>query len=254
MIGLWHNSMFTRISKANVRRYAIHRLRIASLFGQNIVIDLSFEDQMSRSVCESIANQINNCCAINRYQFAEPFNLYICNIDYDSIFWQILESKLTKIKVLNFFVNFTHKSYLDLFEDKSKLVYLSPKADKYLNYDQNKVYIIAGDYNKSQTQPMGSVKALQQNIELQRLPFDKYVLWNIGSKSLRLNQVLNILNDVKDGKEWPEAIRDNLPANRIKTPEMIANEELIKLEKIKNRFAINKFNSSKIDVKELFQN
>jgi len=142
----------------------MHRLRNASLFGQNVVFDFSSKDQLTQRDCNSIVAQINACYTFNRYQFLEPFNLHFCNIDNNSLIWQTIQQKLPMVKYSHFYVNCTHKSYLDLFEDKSKLVYVSAKAEKSLDFDHNCVYIFGAINEKNQSQPAVTVKARQENI------------------------------------------------------------------------------------------
>jgi hypothetical protein len=232
--GLWHNSLFTRISPQYLRRYSVHRLRNASLFGQNIVVDMGCDPHISPTNCDIKLRQLVNSYQTNRYEFLEPFNLHFSNIDFNGLIWQTIQQTSEQMANYPHFLSaFSDKSYLDLFDSKD-LVYLSPKATKDLEYDSNKVYII-GFGDEYQSKDVSTVRARNEKIPFRRLPLDKYVLWGKGSKDLKSSAVLSILNDVKEGMGWTQAIQRNVSQFCLKSREQIESEDKYRsLKMLKN--------------------
>ncbi|CAG2111782.1 unnamed protein product [Medioppia subpectinata] len=206
--GLWRNSLFGRICSADIRRYSVHRLQSAALFGQNIVFDLSCDPQMSQTNCAKKLRQLVNAYHTNR------------------MVWDAVQENQLVANYPHFLSAFTPKSYLDLF-DRKDLVYLSPKAVRDLKYESNKTYIIGfGDeYSRTRTD-LTRVKAWNERIPMRRLPIDRYCYWSKGSKDLRSSVVLRILNDMSDGIGWQKAFERNISEYCFKTEEEIEAEEL----------------------------
>ncbi|CAG2101795.1 unnamed protein product [Medioppia subpectinata] len=227
--GLWRNSLFARISTANIRRYSVHRLRSAALFGQNIVFDLSCDPQMSQTNCAKKLGQLVNAYQTNRYSLSQPFNLHFANIDYKSMVWDAVQDNQLVAHYPDFLSAFTPKSYLDLF-DRKDLVYLSPKADRDVEYESNKTYIIGfGDEYSSTRKDVTRVKSRNERIAMRRLPIDRYCLWSNGSKDLYSSVVLRILHDMSDGIGWQKAFQRNIDKYCFKTEEEIEAQELYQL-------------------------
>ncbi|CAG2100357.1 unnamed protein product [Medioppia subpectinata] len=241
--GLWHNSLFTRISPANIRRYSVHRLRSAALFGQNIVFDLSCDPQMSQTNCAKKLRQLVNAYQTNRFSFSQPFNLHFANIDYKSMVWDAVQENQLVANYPHFLSAFTPKSYLDLF-DRKDLVYLSPKADRDLEYESNKTYII-GFGDEYYTKDVTRVKSRNEKIAMRRLPIDRYCLWSKGSKDLYSSVVLSILNDMSEGIGWQKAFERNISKSRFKTDEEIEAEKLYRMNKMNRKNKMRqRFNDS----------
>lgn len=242
--------MFTRFCKSDVRLYAQHRLRNAALFGQNLVVDLSFDNNMTRMETKRLAQQLLLAYSDNRYKFEEPYNLTFCNIDYSGSCYEFLEKSFPYLKSSHFFINMTTKPYLDLFP-KEKLIYLTPNADEsMIKYDHDAVYIIGGIVDKYTPEPLSYAKALRDNIKAQRLPIDEYVIWNRGSKRLCLNHTIAILNDVKNGVGWAQAFHNNIPSRKLKSPEEIMHEDNLRMEKFKRRIRLQSNNNYSNFVKD----
>ncbi|CAG2115393.1 unnamed protein product [Medioppia subpectinata] len=220
--GLWRNSLFARISPANIRRYSVHRLQSAALFGQNIVFDLSCDPQMSQTNCVKKLGQLVNAYQTNR------------------MVWDAVQDNQLVANYPHFLSAFTPKSYLDLF-DRKDLVYLSPKAGKDLEYESNKTYIIGfGDEYSDTRTDVTRVKSRNERIVIRRLPIDRYCLWSKGSKDLSSSVVLRILNDMSDGIGWQKAFQRNISKDCFKTEEEIEAEELYRMSKLNRKNKMRK--------------
>lgn len=93
--------------------------------------------------------------------------------------------------------------------DKRKLVYLTPHCNNDLEtFSHDDIYIIGAMVDKSNHEPLSLAKAKKQGLRMARLPLDKYIDWSSGSgKSLTINQMVNILLDLKKHGEWQRALR-----------------------------------------------
>lgn len=70
--------------------------------------------------------------------------------------------------------------------------------------------------------PLSLAKAKRLGLRMARLPLDQYLQWGAGSgKSLTLNQMINILLDLKQSGDWSHALR-HVPRRKITDP---VNEE-----------------------------
>ncbi|XP_054162441.1 mitochondrial ribonuclease P protein 1 homolog [Oppia nitens] len=237
--GLWHNTLFTRISPQNTRHQTQHRLRNASLFGQNIVFDMTADPQITVSNCLTKLRQLVNSYQVNRYHFNEPFNLHFCNVDQNSDIWRTIQQKSSEFTKFPYFLSaFTSKSYLDLFNPRD-VIYLSLRADQQLlDYESDKIYVIGfGDDFSSKDKLRYKLRS--EKIQFRRLPLDKFVQWSGPTKDLKSAIVLNILNDIRDGQQWREAFERNLPKGFIKSQDVIEKENLYIMEKIKKRLKIS---------------
>lgn len=87
-------------------------------------------------------------------------------------------------------------------------------------------------------EPLSLAKAKKLGLRMARLPLDKYLQWGAGSgKSLTLNQMTNILLDIKKSDDWEYSLR-HVPKRKIINEENFFNDT----NKMKFRQRTNKFN------------
>lgn len=141
--GLGKNTLVLAVRQHTLRALANQRLANAVLFGQKMVIDLSYDGYMCKKERRDCSAQLRLLHGINR-QHCDPLDLYYCNANSES---RVVQYLLEEMPVINEpLVNLTEQSYLDIFP-KENLVYLSPHAPETLTtYDHKAVYII-GNYN-----------------------------------------------------------------------------------------------------------
>ncbi|KAF7494132.1 Mitochondrial ribonuclease P protein 1 -like protein [Sarcoptes scabiei] len=239
--GLWHNSIVSRITDKSLRNYRQnHLLRQAAMFGQKLIIDLSYDEHMKQSEINLLAQQIGFLYYENRinrdYPEQLPFDIHFTNCAKakDSM---IAIAK--HIKRMNQLESWFHpQSYLerpDLFP-KHRLVYLSPHSKHpLLNYSDDHIYILGGYNDRISHMHISHVKAESEGIACFRLPLDENVLWKQGNKNLCLNQVSAILHSVKATGEWREAIRKFAPQRKIRSNEEEELAEQIRIKEIRKR-------------------
>lgn len=192
---------------------------------------MTCDESLKVANCISKVDQLLKTYQANR-RLKEPFDLNFCNIDYNSIIWETIQKKSHVYSNLpHFMSSFSQKSYLDLYDRKS-LVYLTPMATKDLDYDCHKTYIISfsdGTHPKSYER----LKARKELIPFRRLPLDRHVFWKGHTKDLKSFEVLNILNEIRNGVDWKTAIENNVHSNFLKPLDVIERENAYRLSKLK---------------------
>lgn len=137
--GLGRNSLMISLRSNSMNRFYDKRLANAVLFGEKIVLDLSYEDYMIEKEKQYCATQLKLVYSANR-KSNDPYDVYFCNAQQTSKC-----AKYFKKNFHNFedsLLSVTDSSYLDVFP-REKLVYLSPHAEETMQeYDHSAVYII----------------------------------------------------------------------------------------------------------------
>lgn len=137
--GLGKNSILLSVRSHAIKKMYKHRLAYAALFGEKIVLDLSYDPLMAEKEKSACVTQLALIYGTNRKNLY-PYDLYFCNAI--SSYMCVQKFKKFIPKSLESFVTLTEMSYLDIFP-KEKLVYLSPHAKETLQeYDHNAIYVI----------------------------------------------------------------------------------------------------------------
>ncbi|KAJ6647026.1 Mitochondrial ribonuclease P protein 1 like [Pseudolycoriella hygida] len=213
--SLGHTTFFLRIGRSTVNLFRNNRLRQAMKFGEKLIFDCSYDDHMTLKEAKNAAEQLALSFATNRKN-REPFDLHFCNVNFNSQTMQHLERIFPGVRSEKLPLNLHEGSYLELFPH-SQLVYLTPHCKEELTeYDPNKIYIIGAMVDKSNADPLSLAKAKKFNLEVARLPLEKYFQWSDGSrKALTLNQMTNIMLDLKKTQNFEIALQ-HVPKRKIR--------------------------------------
>ncbi|KAF6209539.1 hypothetical protein GE061_015287 [Apolygus lucorum] len=212
--GFQGSNIFLRIYDSTIDKWKNSRLVEAMMFGQQIVIDCSYEKYMNMKEASNSALQLAYVFADNRAHIS-PFNVHFCNADRNGIMVSKLHKMIPTLYNDDFPVNITEKSYLDVFP-KEKLVYLTPHCrEELLTYNHDDVYIIGAMVDKVNNEPLSLAKAKAEGLRMAKLPLDRYLDWGMGTKSLTINQVMSIMLDMKVTNNWPKALK-HVPQRKIK--------------------------------------
>lgn len=167
------NTIFLRLRKKTILKYHNSKLANAMLFGEPLVIDLGFEDTLQSREIINLAKQIMHGHGSNK-SHKEPFHIIMCNVKKGSKVVHALQDHSLNLPVESFMFTITEKSYLDLYP-REKLVYLSPNAPEVMRkYDHNRVYIVGGIVDKSNSKPLTLAKAKREGIDMVKLPLDHF--------------------------------------------------------------------------------
>lgn len=139
--GLMRNTMFHRIYEKQMNNFYNYRLLEAMMYGQEILIDCSYDGHMSLREQRNCAKQLLLMWSYNRFH-RDPFNIIFCNFNKESTVFKWLSKTIPTIDEPTFPLNYTNKGYLELYP-REKLVYLTPHCNQELKeYNYDDVYII----------------------------------------------------------------------------------------------------------------
>ncbi|CAM1319989.1 TRMT10C (predicted) [Pycnogonum litorale] len=213
--GLGYNTMFIMIRNATMSMSEYYRMMYGILYGQKIVIDMSYDDYMGGQEACNTAKQLKDCFAFNKYS-RDPYHLHFCNVQRHRRVFTEFQKLVPFVDSPKFLCEVTEKSYLD-YIPKEKLVYLTPNAENVLHkFDDDSIYIIGALVDKTFQKPVSMAKAKREGIKMAKLPLDYYLDWGSGgNKSLTLDQVMKIMLDIKIYRNWDKAFK-HVPRRKLK--------------------------------------
>ncbi|CAN0231177.1 unnamed protein product [Lampetra planeri] len=186
------------------------RLAQAMQHGQPLVIDMSYDDMMNSRASRSCAEQIIELMSSNR-RALDPFHLHLCGYAPGDASGRTASAALARLygadALRRILVTETERSYLELFPHE-RLVYLTADSPNVLReFDPSAVYVVGGFVDLSIETGVSLGRAKRQGLATARLPLEKYLSWGLGGKNLTLDQVVKILDRVKDTGDWSDALR-----------------------------------------------
>ncbi|XP_054088956.1 mitochondrial ribonuclease P protein 1 homolog [Zeugodacus cucurbitae] len=225
--GLGHTSLFLRIYDSTINNFQNNRLIRAMQFSPKIVLDCSYDRHMTRREALNAAKQLMLCFAENRAH-DDPFDLHYCNVNMQSICTQALNRYIPTMFNTEFPMNVHEQCFTELFP-KENLVYLTPHCRTDLEvYNPDNVYIVGAMVDTVNNEPLSLAKAKRLGLRMARLPLDRYLQWGAGSgKSLTLNQMVNILLDLKTTNDWSQALK-HVPRRKL----VDATEEALQQKRV----------------------
>ncbi|GLV44512.1 roswell [Carabus blaptoides fortunei] len=214
--GLNHNTFLIRIYDTTINNLYNNRLVQAMQFGQKLVIDCGYDDNMTSRECMNCAKQLMLAFSENRIH-DDPFDLHFCNVNNSKVTMQSLHRHIATLHEPWFPLHLHAASYMDVVP-KDKLVYLTPHCREELKeYDHDTVYIVGAIVDKINQEPLSLAKAKREGLRMAKLPLDRYLQWGSGSgKSLTINQMVSILLDIKTTGDWDHALR-HVPRRKVYT-------------------------------------
>lgn len=60
--------------------------------------------------------------------------------------------------------------------------------------------------DKMNNEPLSLAKAKAEGLRMAKFPLDRYLEWGIGTKSLTINQCLDIMLDLRVTGDWDKAL------------------------------------------------
>ncbi|XP_060080967.1 mitochondrial ribonuclease P protein 1 homolog [Ylistrum balloti] len=192
---------YSKPQQISMKAFTILNAYQAMEYGPKLIYDFGFtsntevshifkeESRIRRQIIETIHGN-------SKKRF--PFHLVFCNVNKKNR--SMLEEEAAGVPI-----TITERNYLDLFEQQ-ELVYLSPDSWHDLEtFNHEEVYIV-GCITDLVTKPFTKKKAQKQGIKLRKFPIREH-LGNTTSCLLTLNQVCNVLHDLKDTGDWRTALR-----------------------------------------------
>lgn len=148
--SLRSTTLFDRIYLKPILQRMNFNLALAWMFGEDLVIDCSYEEYMTTGGINSCARHLTYLFSNNRL-CTHPFNLILCNVGKNSKLMDILPKTLQNLHNDDFFMTVTEKHYLDLYPAE-KLIYMTPHCDRDMEkYEEDCVYILGNFVSSSNT-------------------------------------------------------------------------------------------------------
>lgn len=139
--SLQSTTLFYRINARAIQQKFNYSLALAMMFGEDLIIDCSYEEYMNQSGINSCGRHISYLYSCNRLS-NKPFNLVLCNLDKNSRLMNVLNKNLPNFNQGDYFITITEKHYLDLYPAE-KLVYMTPHCYNDMEkYEDDSVYIL----------------------------------------------------------------------------------------------------------------
>ncbi|XP_005074855.2 tRNA methyltransferase 10 homolog C [Mesocricetus auratus] len=177
----------------------------AMQFGQPLVFDMDYENYMKRVELQNAVSQLLESEGWNRRD-VDPFHIYFCNLKTESAYHRELVKRYSE-KWDKLLLTATEKSPIDLFP-KDSIIYLTADSPNIMTtFKHDKIYIIGSFVDKNAQTGISLAKAKRLNLATERLPLDKYLQWDLGSKNLTLDQMIRILLCMKNTGNWEEALK-----------------------------------------------
>lgn len=168
---------------------------------------------MTQIEADNCAKQLVFTFASNRIH-NQPFDLHFCNFDVNSRSGSKVARHIPTLFNLDFPMNVHAESYLDVF-DKKDLVYLTPHCrNELIEYNPNDVYIVGAMVDKAHSEPLSLARAKKYGLRMAKFPLDRYYTFQ-GGKCLTINQVADILLEMKVSNDWKKALSQAVPKRKI---------------------------------------
>uniref|UniRef100_A0A4W5K4H9 tRNA methyltransferase 10 homolog C n=1 Tax=Hucho hucho TaxID=62062 RepID=A0A4W5K4H9_9TELE len=177
----------------------------AMAFGQPLVFDMSYEQQMTRRELENTVSQLLEVEGWNR-RAPDPFHLHFCNLQPDGGYLRELVKRYGAEAWERLLVTSTEQRHVDLFP-RDDLVYLTADSPNVLRtFDNSKVYVVGAMVDRSIQSGLSLANAKRLKLNTARLPLDDFLQWETGAKNLTLDQMIRILLTLKERGRWEEAL------------------------------------------------
>ncbi|XP_033477794.2 tRNA methyltransferase 10 homolog C [Epinephelus lanceolatus] len=200
------NTMFLQFWDRSLDKHLAWRSAQSMLFGQPLVFDMSYASNMGRRELENTVSQLLEVEAWNR-RAVEPYHLHFCNLQTDGAYHKELVKRYGAETWDRLLITSSEQQHVDLFPHE-QLVYLTADSRNVLHkYDHSKVYIIGALVDRTIQSGLSLANAKRLNLATARLPLDEYLHWEIGAKTLTLDQMIRIMLTMKDTGKWEEAFK-----------------------------------------------
>nr|XP_018901244.1 PREDICTED: mitochondrial ribonuclease P protein 1 homolog [Bemisia tabaci] len=212
--NLSNTSLFLRIYDSTIDRFNNLGLHLASMYAPTIIMDCSYDADMSHRETQAAVNQITQGFGEHRKHLC-PSNFVFCNYKKEGKMATKLLQSVPCLYDPEYPFEFTSKSYLDLYP-RDKLVYLTPHCRNELttiNIDD--IYIIGAMVDMVSHSKASLSRAKQQGLRMAKFPIDQHLLWGSGTKNLTINQVMMIMADMYWKNDWKFAFDRWIPKRKL---------------------------------------
>jgi tRNA (guanine9-N1)-methyltransferase len=174
-----------------------------------IVIDCQYDNLMSDRERASLSTQIALSYAANR-RCACPSILGLSSLSGPTA------EALTRIGGFAEWRGVRTSSLpVDQLYTREQIVYLSADASGELEtLDPTKVYVVGGLVDRNRHKGVSHARAVAMSVETARLPLSRYAVMPKGTTVLTVNQIVEILLELKCTGSWRQALLNVLPSRK----------------------------------------
>lgn len=168
-----------------------------------IIYDLGFYNEMTARENLEAARQLTFIVGNNR-RHKSPFVMHFCNFTQDNVMRKHLSYMIPNITKQPLHLN--EEDYIDALP-KERLVVLTPDSPNILKeYNSNDHYVISAIVDRGDQKPLSLSKAKELGVRTARLPIEHYRSMR-ANNVLTLDQVHNVMLEVKASKDWNKAFQ-----------------------------------------------
>ncbi|KXN66963.1 hypothetical protein CONCODRAFT_52792 [Conidiobolus coronatus NRRL 28638] len=172
---------------------------------------MNFESLMLEKEIKSVVGQVGRCYAANK-RVTTPVHIKMTGVESKV---DVLMSKLLRDYKNWKMFDYNTENFVDLVEDKDKLVYLTADSDNIIeNLEVGNYYIIGGIVDKNRHKNLTLNKAKELGIKTGQLPISEYVKLS-QRKVLAVNHVFEILVEYLECKDWKQAFEKVIPQRKL---------------------------------------
>ncbi|KAG4301235.1 hypothetical protein PCANB_002533 [Pneumocystis canis] len=190
----------------------------------NVIIDCEFDDKMIDKEIISLSSQLTRCYSDNR-KSSYPLQLYVTSFG-----GRLAERMRTVLKNQHIAwqgIQFLDHNYIILSEKngfkKEDFIYLTADSENTIyELNKNKIYIVGGLIDKNRYKNLCLDKARSQGIYTAQLPIEDYIKMK-SRKVLTINQVLEIMHNWIEIKDWEKAFLNVIPSRKLPQSKKIDN-------------------------------
>ncbi|XP_031636208.1 mitochondrial ribonuclease P protein 1 homolog [Contarinia nasturtii] len=202
--GVGHNSQFLRINNQLINKWINRKMFRSKLYGQKLVIDLSFENHMTDLERSKLSSGLRRVYAENRAH-KKPMDLHLCGVPPDSVVLKSLCGQIPTLLSKKSPTEIHSECFTELFP-KERLVMLTLDSDNVLEYNFDDIYIIGGIVDFGRNEPLTMAKAKIMGIRTARLPLDNMRLKAGDSRELPMSSVAAFIREHQVNRNLKEII------------------------------------------------
>jgi len=185
------------------------KLMSAKMFGQDVMIDFSYDAIMKNIDKESLARSIASCVVSNRTH-VQPFNLKFLNFNPKADSSRLVKKNCPYISSKDCLIDIHSSS--PAHTPVERLVYVTQAGREDLHaVCPHTSYVLPalGTLRTPAQEVLARAKSL--GVRVQRLPLDRYVQWGMRPRLLPVHLILRLLLEVRQHGNWPLAFQRHIP-------------------------------------------
>lgn len=181
------------------------RLLRAALFGQKIIIDCSYEQQLTDLECRKIAKGLKRVYSENHVH-EKPLDLHLCGFPTDSAVFRNLSGHLPNLFKKSSLTKLHSECFSTLFP-RERLVMLTPDSDAEFEYDPNAIYVVGGIVDIGRNEPLTMAKAKRLGIRTAHFSLGNLRLKAGDTRELTISTSIGIIRECQMMNDMQQIIR-----------------------------------------------